>query len=417
MSRLLPRRRLALWLLAGLLLVGLAGPQAWAWYHLRAARADLDRSRPEAAGRHLDRCLTVWPESPAVHRLAARAARQAGDPDAAARHLYECQRREDPPADETLLEWALLRIETGTAGNLEDGLAAKARAGHPDARLIREALARAYLRRLRLTECLAVLDAWQKDDPDSPVLHSLRGQVWNQVRVFGRAADEFDEAVRLDGERTADRLRLALALLEVGRAGDALPHLRRVRAERPDDREVGVYLAFALGKERWDDEARVLLDDVLAAEPDHVPALIGRARVDLEADRPEEAERFARRALDLSPKNRQAVLLLHQALVTQGRDDEAAVAKARMLELDDLLQRYYDLANRHIPTRPNDPELLFQLGEVLAEMGHPGEAAGWWRKAVEANPGHPGAHKALADYYGSVGRADEAADHRRLAGP
>ncbi|MBX9579452.1 MAG: tetratricopeptide repeat protein, partial [Gemmataceae bacterium] len=355
-------------------------------------------------------------DSPEVHRLAARAARQSGDLEAAGRHLYECQRREDPPADDTLFEWALLRIETGTAGAVEEGMAAKARAGHPQARLIYEALARAYLRRLRLTECVALLDAWQKLDPDSPVLHSLRGQVWNQVRVFGRAADEFEETVRLDPDRSADRLRLALALLEVGRAGDALPHLRRVRAERPDDPEVAVYLAFALGKERWDDEARGLLDGVLAADPDHVPALVGRARLDLEADRPAEAERYARRVLELSPKNRQAVLLLHQALVTQGRDAEAAEAKARMLELDDLLQRYYDLANRHIPARPNDPELQYQLGQLLVEMGHPAEAAGWWRKVVEANPTHAAAHRALADYLQSVGRPDEAAEHRRLAG-
>ncbi|MBX9623480.1 MAG: tetratricopeptide repeat protein, partial [Gemmataceae bacterium] len=384
----------------------------------RAARADLARDRPEAAAGHLAHALAVWPGSADVHRLAARAARRSGDLDAAGRHLTACQRLEDPPSPETLLEWSLYRVEAGAGGPLEEQLVSRGLdPAHPDAREIREAVARAYLRRLRLIECLALLDTWRADDPGSPVARSLAGQVWTQLGVYGRAAEEFAEAVRLDPGRTADRLRLALALIEEGKAADAAPHLRRVRAERPGDREVAVYLAFALGRARAEGEARALLDGVLAADPDHVPALAGRARLDLDTDRPADAERYARRVLDLAPQNRQAVMVLHQALIAQGREAEADRAKARLLELEEQLKHYYDLANRQIPGRPNDPALLTELGDVLRQMGRPAEAAGWWRRAVEADPRYAPAHRALADYLDAAGRPDEAAEHRRQAGP
>jgi hypothetical protein len=41
----------------------LAGVNAWAWYHYRAAEADLAHRRFVQARQHLDHCLWAWPRS------------------------------------------------------------------------------------------------------------------------------------------------------------------------------------------------------------------------------------------------------------------------------------------------------------------------------------------------------------------
>src|SRR5262249_13608655 len=106
-----PRVLAALLLLA----VGLAvaAPHLRALYPWHAARRALARQRPRQADPHLQRCLRAWPNSPAVHLLAARAARLADDHEAAERHLAECQRLERKSSDASVLEWSLLRAESG----------------------------------------------------------------------------------------------------------------------------------------------------------------------------------------------------------------------------------------------------------------------------------------------------------------
>src|SRR5690349_11044433 len=74
-GRLLRSRRL--W--AALALLGLVGgglawasPHLRAWYHFRAAAADLRHYHNTQAVRHLEVCLRTWPADPDVMLLAAR---------------------------------------------------------------------------------------------------------------------------------------------------------------------------------------------------------------------------------------------------------------------------------------------------------------------------------------------------------
>ena len=154
---------------------------------------------------------------------------------------------------------------------------------------------------------------------------------------------------------------------------------------------------------------------MLARDPDHIAALIGHARVDLETGREADAERYARRVLASTPNHRTAYHILHQALVSLGRVEDARVAKARLVELDDLLVRYYDLANRKIPQKPNDPNLFCQLGDVLLALGQTRQAEGWFLNAVRIAPKYAPAHRSLAAYYAKAGDEDKAAEHRQLA--
>jgi len=417
-ARFRSRRSVAILLavLVVLALVGyFGGRQAWAAYHLDEAREELDRSHPQAAYTHLERVLGVRPDSLEAHRLAARAARQAGDLQIARGHLQHAQRLEDPPSDETLLEWSMLQAETGELNKVERFLRAKVAAGHPESRYISESLARGYLGALRLHETLAAVREWTRLAPNDPAAYSVRGQLWVQVKVFGRAADDFGEAVRLDPDRDQDRLGLALSLIEVNRHAEAIPHLERLRANKPDAPDLDVYLALALARVGRGAESLQLLDHALAVDPHDAVALSGHARIDLESGRDAEAEHYARRVLARKPHDRGAVHVLYQALVGQGREEEAKATKARLMELDDLLIRQYDLANRLIPQKPDDPELQYQLGEVFLSLGDPIQAESWWLTVVRRNPSFTKAHRALAKLYESTARPEKAAEHWRAA--
>src|SRR5437762_1227713 len=79
-----PRRRYGVGALLGgcaILVVGalvLARPSLRAWYHLRAARSEIQRSHYAQAARHLQVCMRAWPKDPEVLLLAARTARCSG---------------------------------------------------------------------------------------------------------------------------------------------------------------------------------------------------------------------------------------------------------------------------------------------------------------------------------------------------
>lgn len=393
----------------------IGGRQAWASYHLDEAREALNRSRPQDAYTHLERVLSVRPDSSEAHRLAARAARQAGELPVARGHLLQAQRLEEPASEATVLEWSMLQAETGEVNKVEAYLRTKVVAGHPDSRYISEALARGYLSALRLHETLAAVREWTRLAPNDPAAYSVRGQLWVQVKVFSRAADDFAEAVRLDPDRDADRRGLAIALLEVNRYAEAIPHLERLRAVKPDAPDLDVYLALAFARVGRSTEALQLLDYALARNPQDNVALLGRARIALESGQDADAEHFARRVLERKPQDRGAVHVLYQALVGLGREADAQRTKTRLLELDDLLIRQYDLANRLIPQKPDDPDLQYQLGEVFLSLGDPVQAEGWWLTVVRRNPRFTKAHLALAKLYESTARPEKAAEHWRAA--
>src|SRR5438270_13849404 len=81
-SEIVPRsryRRVSIGLAVVALVLGAAGPQAWGWYHLRAARAALAKQHPAEARPKLESALAVWPDRVAVRLLASRAARPDED--------------------------------------------------------------------------------------------------------------------------------------------------------------------------------------------------------------------------------------------------------------------------------------------------------------------------------------------------
>jgi tetratricopeptide (TPR) repeat protein len=410
------RRPLARLLALLVVLAGLAlgAPHLRAWYHLRAARADLARYHAEAARAHLDRCLRVWPKSAEAHLLASRAARQAGDLEAADRHLRECQRLRQGTTDEITLEWSLLRAAAGHLDEVEEYLHRRAAQAPDEAPLVWEALAAGYARVYRVLDALAVLERWLEGRPDDVQALVLRGNVYRKVKASQSAAADFRRAVELAPERDDARWGLAVSLVEIGRYQEALTHLEQLRPRRPDDPELRVRVARCFARLDRRDEARRLLEEVLAAHPDNGPALLNLGQLLVQAGRPEEAEPWLRQAVRAQPHGYPANYALYDCLNKQDKGPEARAQLAVADAIKGDLDRVSEITTRQLSARPRDPALHCELGTLFIRGGHPEVGESWLLSALRQAPDYRPAHAALADYYRR--RGDERAElHRRQA--
>lgn len=145
----------------------------------------------------------------------------------------------------------------------------------------------------------------------------------------------------------------------------------------------------------------------------------------------EGAERQARKALELNPKNADALHHLGLALFGRQQHDEAIkclseavkirpaeaeihtqlgvalLAKGRLQEAVSHLQRAMQIA-------PDHGEAHFNLGVAMFHMGNKQEAVRHWLRAVELRPDDHEAHYNLASALEQEGKTDQAIEHYRL---
>ena len=166
---LMHRRRLTVLALLLAFIVGgavWARPQLRAWWHLRAARAEIEHYHTSQAIRHLKVCREVWPNDPEVLLLSARAARRAGVYGDCERllSLYEKERGRD---DVFKFERLLLDAECN-----QDQVVERCwqliEEGNPNSSLLMESLARGYMRRYRLGMARRCLDRWRQSAAGQP---------------------------------------------------------------------------------------------------------------------------------------------------------------------------------------------------------------------------------------------------------
>ncbi|HKB01360.1 MAG TPA: tetratricopeptide repeat protein [Gemmataceae bacterium] len=411
-----PRRRVWIALVACALVALAAGPHAWAWYHLRAGKAALAKYHPEEARTALDASLAVWPDRPSVRLLASRAARQSGDFGEADRHLRAAQRATGGMSDEIAFEWALLQAAAGNIWEVDEYLQRRADDDPGLAPLAWEALADGYLRVFRTVDAMACLDQWLKRDPDNVRALELRGWTYVTGKGVKRGSDDFRRALELDPSRGETRWQLALCLLELGGYEEALPLLDRVARDRPGNPDVLARLARCQNMVGRGDDARRVLDGVLAAHPDNTAALRTRGQFALADGNPAEAEGWLRRAAAAAPNDYQTQWLLFQALQQQNRPAEAREQLRVAEDVKDRTERLGELRSRRLGEHPLDPALHYEMGLLLIRTGHPDQGEWWLQSALSLDADYAPAHAALAELYVRAGKTAEAAEHRRKAG-
>jgi tetratricopeptide (TPR) repeat protein len=411
------RRRPWAWLVAVLVLAagGALAPQVYAWYHRRAGEAALAKYQNDEARVHLDDCLSIWSQDVTARVLAARAARRAGDYEAAQRHLNACPQTGGKKSSDEVFEWALLRACQGDLLDVEDYL--RTRAGHdpPSAPLVWEALAEGDTRMYRIRAAIDLLDHWLQLDPDNPRAYFLRGNAYRQVSA-SKAAEDYRRVIELEPGNDTARWWLAVGLEEDGQYDKALPHLEHLRARGWGNTDLRPRLALALDRVNRKEEARALLDAVLAENPEHPLGLRYRGKIELLAENLPAAEKWLRDAVRVRPFDYHTRYDLVQCLRQEQKDDAAREESAIAEKLKARHERLTDIRTREMSMHPHDPALHCEMGVLCDSLGYTELAEKWLFSALHEDPDYGPAHAALAEYYERhLGDAALVKSHREQA--
>ncbi len=398
--------------LAALAALGLRFAAQWA---CAAAERDLAADRPADAVRRLDFARSVLWRSPDALLLSARAARLVGDFPGAERHLnrtIELVGR----TERIQLEFLLLRVQTGEVDQLSGVLIDLAQKDHPETSLILESLARAYLVKLRYKPAYSCLSFWIEKRPDQVKPYQWRGLVLERLDNPPAARKDYDRALELDPDLVPVRLRVAEMHLEDKQGPKALPHIERALRIAPDDARARARLGECLFLLGQPEPARRHMEAALERLPFDPALLVALAELELQEGRHAEAESYLRRVLAADPSDTEALYKLASLLGLVGRASEAAAAMAEYDRKKALVDRTNDLLQAIAKSKAPPPDDCAEVGRALLEIGRERLGIYWCEQALDANPGHVGAHRALAHHYEKSGDPARAEEHRRMLG-
>jgi predicted Zn-dependent protease len=400
-----------------LLAAGLIAPQAWAWHQFRSAKKALSQYHPEEARESLTACEKVWFFSPNVHLLLSRAARQNGDLETAAQELHICQRLTGEATNETAFEWALLQASAGNLHEVDEYLQKLVNRAPEAGPLVWEALVEGYLRVYRNSDAMFCLDIWLKRHPDDVRALELRGLTLVTGRGVVRGTEDYRRVLDLDPTRRQTRWRLIEGLINLGSYEEAAENLEIYARGQPESPAVASRLARCYILLNRREEARQLLDRMLAKHPDDGPCLRVRGQFALtessDATAAQDAEGWMRRAAAILPDDYQTQWLLFETLRRQGKSDEANEQHKKAEAVKDRTERISDLRSRELAERPFDPALHYEMGVLLIRTGHADIGERWLHSSLGLDPNYKPAHAALADYYERTGKKALAEEHRK----
>lgn len=347
----------SLWIaLAALVVLGVVayfvGTYWYGRHHLDAAHRDLARRDFRAAATHLRKCLSIWPDDRDLNLLLAQAYRRDGDMEAAGRQLAVCERK-GVPDEAVALEHDLQRLQRGDLAGLFRLLGqCFERPDAAESPLIAEAALEGWTRKLPpVTQAVEVLgtdgaavmkqtgqaiEYWLRSRPGAA--DQAQGLAWRARRhaLLGEhaaAVSDLRQALELDADCFDARLWLA-QLIAQRSPMEALEHYRVLQHRDPDNWSIRFGLASGVrGVGRLED-ARPLLDELVAARPNEVPVLVERALLDLDLGQPAEAEARLRKALILAPTDPEILMALSRCLQSTGRSAEAREYYDRFLRAE-----------------------------------------------------------------------------------
>jgi hypothetical protein len=161
-----------------------------------------------------------------------------------------------------------------------------------------------------------------------------RGQVLRESGHYRESCPFLREAIQADPQQPQPYLELALALSELpGGKADSLRAAERSVALAPNSAHFIGYRAYILSHFGLYNDALQVAESALRIDPNRHIALLARANAYTKTGQWFQAEKWARRMLELNAEDTGALNLLAQAMRFQGRYAESRVVIAQILAL------------------------------------------------------------------------------------
>ena len=411
------RRRVAICLI---LVVVLGALSAWSGPEVTkyAARRELAARRPQAAQWWLELGNRMRRNDSEIEFLQARAARKLGHWDLVQQHL---KRAYDLGYDRRRLDreqW----FAAAQSGNLRTSLPHLPQLltdPQGDGQEICEAFVSGYFLNHRLTEAVALIDAWMADYPSDPLPWQIRGKIRKESQFLKDAEADFRHAVELSPRDGALSLDLADVLLEQRDYAAAEQVYRQAERDVACAEAARIREAECLRKQGKLDAARERVQTALNREAGSREAQAELGQIELQAGNFSDAVAPLQKAAEANPRSISVRQALGRALAGAGQREEAQVhlkyverAQAALAEAEKLV----DYVSRH----PQDAQKRYEIGKIYLEYAIPERGITWLQSAVNCDPHHRPSHIALAEYYEQHARdnpafAEAARQHRAAA--
>jgi tetratricopeptide (TPR) repeat protein len=271
-------------------------------------------------------------------------------------------------------------------------------------------LAQVHLARREDAEAAAILERLVRIAPDESYAHHLLGTAYQRLgrvdearsaQAIGRSKeptwiDPWSDEIGQYRRGFAAQLKEATALGLARRFDEAIAILERLRAGRPDDRPLEIYLGGMFASAGRVPEAVAILEPIVNADPAQFDAWMHLASAHLFAGSLDRAAVAAGRALSLRPDSAAAARLQGVIDWQRGLNDAALAAFAASAEAD-----------------PRDPMPHLWTGMIRGQQGRYLEARQAFEAALARDPRLADALIGVADTYAALG--DLAAARAALA--
>jgi tetratricopeptide (TPR) repeat protein len=373
-------------------------------HQYQAALQALDGFDLDQAQEHLTKFLKHKPRDSGALLLAARTARRRGDLQTFNTYLqaYEQNQGATPAGD---LEKQLLQAQEGDLTQVEKNLKGRLEADDQKSVLILEALGRGNVIAVHLPEAIDDLNQLLKKQPNNYLALFWRGKAWENWNQFEKAVEDYEKALAIRPEFDRARQGYADSLNCVGRVREAVGQYEILRRRQPDNSTIVLSLAGC-----WEDLAQPgialeLVDDLLAKDPENVPTLVERGRIELRGGYFDKANYYLSRALKSAPNHRDALFVKWLCLESQGKSEEASACKYHLEEIQKKKTHKAALLRQVVRT-PHDPAVRYELGMIYMYDGDDAQASHWLRTALAEDPKYLPARAALANVEKRLSTAD-----------
>ncbi len=221
------------------------------------------------------------------------------------------------------------------------------------------------------------------------------GKVLNDLGDFPKAIQAFERALGLNANDRDALIGLIGCLMATDQPDQAEPWVARALQEYPDDPAVLGFAARGAFEANRLDEAIALADRALPRDPKNLDALLTRARVHILKAHWEKALPDAERARAAYPNDLGSLQLLQKIQTKMGLTEQAAVTQAERVRAQDRIALMNRL-NKEINLHPEDPKLLWTMGQTAAEAGSFVLASRCFGAALALDPNFQPARDSLA---------------------
>jgi tetratricopeptide (TPR) repeat protein len=393
-----------------------------AGFHLALAGLSLRKNDHTSAASGMKHALSLDPSSIQAHLALAKFYWLENDLTSASRE-FKAAADLAPVRSVARLIYAEFQARTGAAEEAKATLKEITREA-PDSLPAWRILAQIAFAEKQFDESLALIENILFRDSANIEAHLLRAQVWLAKGEIQKAVESLERLDTSYPELPLIQYTLARAYLQNNNSAQATVVLNKVLAGNPDNPEALLLLGEANRSSNPQQVVASMLD-LLKKRPDLAAAQVLLARAYQSLGRLEDSAAVFREQIKTSPENPQPYLLLGLVLRQQNKIDEArqAFENAQRLAPENLLafSQLVDLdlesgdfaaALQHVHQQlrktPRSPAAHFLEGKVYAAQGQWDRAEAALLKTLELDPNSSSAYDLLISIYVSANKLPQA---------